>query len=313
MIPDYSHIFIGHSNTAGYRKSGSSGGVGTELLGYLLSEGKVDVVIGVGYDERDVTQPVYKPVFHTQHICQLSGSKYVYMELVPLLEMIKTFDGRRIAVVVQPCFARVVRQKYPNIDYLISFFCGYNIVYDGTTYLIGKSGVQHQDIRSMEYRAGEYPGGFTITKKNGEVVHFGKEYYELVDLVFLKEGCSKCTLFISDTADVVLGDAWIQNAKNETAVLTNTPKGDDILKELNQKDLVTLYDIEKEELNKMHHHNIHYKSFGHSWIMSSIVKIFNNRFAAKYAPFHLLGFLSKLRRKMMIGIDKELVRTEKYN
>ena len=311
-IPDYINLFAGHSNTPDFRRAGSSGGVGTELLKYLLTTNKVDYVIGVGFSQEDKLRPVYRAIESPDEIVQLAGSKYVYMELAPLIALLNEFKSLKVAVVVQPCFAKLIKSKFPQAAYVISFFCGYNIVYDGTTYLLKQTKVAPENIESMNYRGGEYPGGFTIETKDGETVHFGKEYYELVDLVFLKEGCSKCSFFISDCADVVLGDCWIKNVKNETAVLTNTPNGDQVLKELHQEKLVTLFDLDKEDLSKMHNHNLHYKTHGHTPGMKFIVKMFNNKWMARLAPFHFMGFLSKVRRHFKYGIPKELSETNKY-
>lgn len=303
MLPAYRHLFVGHSNNIYYRLHGSSGGVGTALLHYLLATQEVDGVIGVGFDDKDKTRAIYKFINDPAHIIQLSGSKYVYMSLEPLLKLLRQYSSKKIAVVVEPCFVKAIRRMAPHCRYVISFFCGYNITSEGTDYLIQKSKIDPKNIEAIDYRGGSYPGGFTIYTKEGEVKSFKKEHYELVDLLFLKDNCAKCRLFISDEADIVLGDAWLKNYKNMTLLVVNTPLGEDLIFNMYQKQWLTLYDIDKESVIKMHSHNLHYKNKGHSFWMKGIVFLFNNRIAVKIAPLYFLGWLSKIRRALMVGAD----------
>src|SRR3989338_7107105 len=200
MLSSYRNLFVGHSNNIYYRLHGSSGGVGTSLLHYLLETQEVDGVIGVGFDEKNKTQAIYKFIDDPAKITQLSGSKYVYMSLAPLLKLLTQYSSKKLAVVVEPCFVKAVRKIAPHCKYVISFFCGYNITSEGTNYLIRKSKIDRKDIEAIDYRGGAYPGGFTIYTKGGVVKSFKKEHYELVDLLFLKDNCAKCRLFISDEA-----------------------------------------------------------------------------------------------------------------
>lgn len=313
LLPPSIHFFAGYSSNMSNRFSGSSGGVGTTILQYLLDTQKVDGVIGVGFDDKDKTKCVYKLVEHSSDVITLAGSKYVYMELDPLLKLLYQNRHKRLAVVVEPCFVKPIKKWAPHCQYILSFFCGYNITPKATEYLIKKSNVKKSDIYAIEYRGGKYPGGFSVHLKNGTSKFFTKEHWELVDLLFLREGCHKCRLFISNTADIVLGDAWIKNLHNATLILVNTKKGDMLIEDIYKKKLIALYDIRKDQVLKMHAHNLKYKNFGHSFFMRIVVKLFNNRMAPYFSPFHLLGFASKIRRILMVGIKRiELTPTKKY-
>ena len=312
MIPNYRHLFVGYSNDIYYRLHGSSGGVGTTLLHYLLETREVDGVIAVGFDEKNKTQAVYKFIDDPSQITQLSGSKYVYMSLAPLLKLLQRYSLKKLAVVVEPCFVKAVRKMAPHCKYVISFFCGYNMEYEGTRYLLKKSRIPERDITAIGYRDGKYPGGFTVYARNGSLRNFGKPSYELVNLMFLREGCHKCRLYIAPDADIVLGDAWLKGVKNESVVLAHTSAGDTLLKEMHQKNLLTLYDLNREELLRMHRHNLKYKTYGHSPAMLAVVKLFNNHFARRFAPFYFFSFLSRIRRFFMYGINMRLHPTRHY-
>ncbi len=314
LLPQSIHTFVGFSNNAYNRLHGSSGGIGTTVLQYLLDSGKVDAVIGVGFDDFDRTKCIYKLVEKSSEVTSLTGSKYVYMSLPPLLKILEQNKHKKLAVVVEPCFVRAVKKLAPQCVCVISFFCGYNITPEATDYLIRKARVKKSEIYAIEYRGGKYPGGFTVHLNDGQTKSFGKEHWELVDLLFHGRTCGKCQVFISQEADLVLGDAWIKNLKNATLLLVNTPVADQAVSEMFHKHLLTLYDIDQQSILKMHAHNLKFKNFGHSYFMKMVVKIFNNRTAPKIAPFHLLGFMSRMRRAIMVGTgNMNLISTQKYN
>lgn len=313
IIPSYINAFVGYSHNIYNRLHGSSGGVGTSVLQFLLDTKTVDAVIGVGFDEKDKTKAIYKIIEQSSRVTELTGSKYVYMPLNSLLDLIFSLKDKKIAVVTEPCFVNGIRKVAPNCTYIISFFCGYNITKEATDYLIKKIHIPYEDIHSIDYRGGEYPGGFTVHTKKGTSKSFKKEHYELVDLLFLREQCSRCKVFISNTADIVLGDAWIKNIKNVTLLLTNTSKGDHILEQMYKKNLISLYDIEASHIIKMHPHNLRFKNYGHSKFMEYIIFLLNNKIAQEWAPFHFLGWVSKIRRAFMYGIHLDLQPTQKYD
>lgn len=302
MLDHHIRSFIGYSNNIITRLTGSSGGIGTEIFQFLLNENLVDGVIGVGFDVSRPTVPIYKYVDKASDVNTLTGSKYVFMGYKELIEIIEHHSDKKLAIIAQPCFTKALRKKYKHIQYIISFFCGYNINYQATEYLIEKTNIQNSQIQNISYRFGNYPGGFTIFTKNGQIKSFGKQFYELIDLLFLRKGCHACGHYISADSDIVLGDAWIKNFKNATLILINTEKGDSLIEKMFIEKKITLSFISSENIYKMHKHNIIYKQFGHTKTMQFIVRIFNNRIAQKYAPFYLLGFISKIRRIFTIGI-----------
>ena len=302
MLDKYQKAFVGYSSNITTRLNGSSGGIGTEIFHYLLDENIVDGVIGVGYDENDPFKSIYHYIDISSDVSKLTGSKYLFMGYKELAEIIEKYKDKKIAVIAQPCFTNNIRKKYNHVEYVISFFCGYNITNDATDYLIKRSGIKKENIQNISYRGGDYPGGFTIYEKNGNIKTFGKQYYELVDLLFLRKGCNACGHYISPDADIVLGDAWLKNVKNSTLILVNNNHGDELIKKMFNSKRITLSNISKENIYNMHKHNIIYKQFGHSKKMALIVKLFNNKFAKKFAPFYIFGFISKIRRIFAIGI-----------
>lgn len=317
LLEDYKRIFVGCSTDDQVRHRGSSGGVGSELLKWLLETDEVDGVIAVGMNPDRPWMPQYRLVEKPHEVLELAGSKYVYMKFKEIDSILSQTKGRKLAVVVQPCHSIILSKlretRYPQIRYVFSFFCGYNIGLDATNYLIKKAGFQTSEVSEIEYRGGNYPGGFRVVNTSGEVRQFGKESYELVDLLFLLPGCERCPLYMGEGADVVLGDAWLKDYSNLTAVIGRTEVGLDLLKQANQAERILLYNFQEQDLVNMHWHNLRFKKYGHSKLLHWITRIFNNHVAIYWAPFRLLSWISRIRRKFKIGITVEQLKSVQWD
>jgi coenzyme F420-reducing hydrogenase beta subunit len=217
---------------------------------------------------------------------------------------------KRLAVFLQPCFIKAVRKmqenEYPNIRYIISFFCGFNVTKEATDYLIKKTGVNKENIEEIYYRWGPYPGGFMLKTKHGRITYFGKECYELVDLMFLRTGCKECSLYMGEGADIVLGDAWVKSLPNASLVITRTDKGADIIERMKKGGEIELYKIKEKDLIQMHWHNLRYKKYGMGFFLNFMHHILKTKFMKQVAPFKLFMILSKIRRRFAIGVNIEL-------
>jgi len=310
LISPYQRLFIGYSNNNQHRHIGSSGGIGSELACFVLEKGLVDLVIGVGFSKCDPTLPEYQVIDCQEDVDKLSGSKYVYMKFEPLAKLLALYNKKSVAVFVQPCFVKAIRSfqrnKYPNIKYVFSFFCGYNITYEGTEYLIRKTNFRKQEIDRMEYRWGEYPGGFMAKSKDGKIATFGKECYELIDLMFLRKGCKNCSYYMGEGADVALGDAWLKNLKQSSIVITRSDAGTKVIKDMCSARKITLYHLNKIDLIKMHYHNLRFKKYGLSSFLAFLHILLKSVLAKKFVPFKLMMLLSRVRRKFAIGVNVSL-------
>lgn len=310
LISDYKRLYVGFSHNKTHREQGSSGGIGTEISSFLLENKLVDKVIGVGFSKDPPYLPEYQTVEDVKEVTQISGSKYIYMSFYPLRKLIESEKEKKLAVFLQPCFIKAVRKmqknEYRNIHYIISFFCGYNITREATDYLIKKAKVKKEDIAEISYRWGEYPGGFMVRTKDDQMVNFGKECYEIVDLMFLRRGCKQCHLYMGEGADIVLGDAWIKSLQNASIVIARNETGADVIENMAERNKIKLYEIKEKELVRMHWHNLKYKKYGMSVFLNFMHYVLKTNIMKKAAPFKLFMFLSRIRRRLAIGIDLEL-------
>lgn len=145
-----------------------------------------------------------------------------------------------------------------------------------------------------------------VKTQKGRIIHFGKECYELVDLMFLRNGCKKCSLYMGEGADIVLGDAWIRSFPNSSIVMTRTNKGTDIIRKMEMEKQIKLFKIKEEDLIRMHWHNLKYKKYGMGLFLNLLHHILRSQVMKKIAPFKLFMFLSRIRRKLALGIHMQL-------
>ncbi len=305
LLGVYKQLLLGRSIDAVARKSAASGGVITELLCELLESGQADAVLSVGFGASDPVNPCYLVSRTGKELRERAGSVYSYISAAELKRVGAEVAGERVAIVCQPCLVPLVRrwQEQGELDVVavLSFFCGYNMTHAATHYLLDKAKVLPEDVAWIRYRYGEYPGGFCVKPKDGRKVCFGKESYELVNLQFVRSGCSRCSLYMGEGADLSCGDAWLREHQGLTSIVARTDAGLDLLSAAKAR--LELYELPENILLHMHLHNLIYKKYGNSLFLRFLTLFFRDILPKPWAPFRLLSWLSRLRRMKKIGVS----------
>ncbi len=307
LLGEHCGVFLGCASAPMLREAGASGGLMTAVLTLLLEQGAVDAVVSVGFEPGAPLSPRFQLSRTSEELRAKAGSVYCYMRLSNLERLVADNAHLRLAVVCQPCHVAAVRKlqasRHGHIRYVFSFFCGYNMEFEATAYLLRRLGIPQGEVARIEYRGGPYPGGFQATRKNGRVSGFGKECYELVNLRFLRKGCEQCRLYMGEGADLALGDAWLRARRNLNVALARTALGLECLRQALLAQRIELYRFTEQELALMHLHNLRYKKYGHSRFMRSVLWVLRDLLHEHLIPFGLLVSLSRLRRRFKIGID----------
>ncbi|MGE4505107.1 MAG: Coenzyme F420 hydrogenase/dehydrogenase, beta subunit C-terminal domain [Desulfovibrionaceae bacterium] len=317
LLGPYERLLLARSKNPATQRAAASGGVLTETLSALLERGEVEAVLSVGFAGGDPLTPRYLPSFTPRELRERCGSVYAYVSPSELKHAAGKLAGRPVAVVCQPCLVPLVRrwqasgpgEKRPDVRFVASFFCGYNMTIDATYHLLGKAGVRPEDAAWVRYRHGAYPGGFAVGAKDGREVRFGKESYELVNLQFVRRGCSRCGLYMGEGADLSCGDAWLKGQRNLTAVLARTPLGLEKLAQV--ADRLELFELPERTLVDMHLHNLVYKKYGNPLPLRLLNAFFRDVLPKGWAPFRLLSAASRKRREKKIGVGLKLVPMDK--
>lgn len=236
--------YVSHSTNMTIRKKGTSGGFVTELLMYLLESGEIDgaLVMGAESDERGWQERPF--IARTLDDLRLATkSKYrVVPFLKPLGEMEKV-EGR-YAVVALPCYIHAI-QKYRKVSpklrerlkLVIGLYC--NVALEPRVYedLCEYNGARPEDVQSLEFRFGDWPGGVHATLKNGTTTKLlkleeMKDEFNTLKLFYTPSRCDMCIDFSAEYADIAVGDPWLRGPDgrylypdDRTTVLVRTDAG----------------------------------------------------------------------------------------
>jgi len=208
--------WVGYSTDQGIRSRGTSGGLVIGLLTYLLESKKVDGVLTIGPNTKDPLQHDIKVVTTAAELADCWGSKYYPMPLGQAFRQLMQAH-KKYAVVLLGCHMRSLRlmerriaRLRENIVLRVGLICGYCSGFKGMMDQAEDWGLQDvQSIRRIDYREGKWPGNVRI-----QAPQFDRRtviYNFLARLPFTtNQRCMMCSDLMNETADVVVGDAWLR-------------------------------------------------------------------------------------------------------
>lgn len=257
----YKKAFLGKARDEKILKQASAGGIVSALTVFGLEEKLFDNALLVKMNEKKPWVAESFIAKNKRDVLSAAQSKYA---LVPVLKKLKRLNEKSI-VVALPCQAQALR-KAGFKGLIIGLYCGFNSGFEATTYLLKKLGAGLDNIKKLEYRAREWPGGFEVTLRNGEKKFVDKFSHNHLIPMFLPHRCKTCIDFNNDFADIAVGDAWlpelIKKADPHSLVLARTKKGLDFLKKAEKEKAIELKEIDKKTVLRAHRHTIKYKKVG---------------------------------------------------
>lgn len=275
-VPDnihgvYTNIYKGTTSL----KNVSSGGFATTIALYLLKEKYIDGVIGVVQNNLDIKVKILK----TEDDIKLAAqSKYVFIPVNKIIKELLQEKGKYLFIGL-PCQIQGMR-KAAHIDkriddsifMYISIFCGFNLSIDATNFLVKRSGIKHNEIDSIEYRASNgNKTGFLIRSKDKNFF-INKHGYTILNAFFSRERCWKCYDYTGEFADISLGDAWEIN--NGSRIIVRSKMAEDILNQVVVKNKIKLSPSNENDIYKTQKKIVTYKKhhfFERQKIMKYIV------------------------------------------
>jgi coenzyme F420-reducing hydrogenase beta subunit len=226
MIGRYAAAYVGHAAEGSFREDGSSGGMVSWVAAELLRRGLVDGVAHV------VPQPpgrhgrlfAYRISRSEAELREGAKSRYYPVEMSGVLREIAATPGR-YAVVGIPCFIKavnLVRRESPifaeRIAFTIGLFCGHMksaLMVDSFAWQLG---AEPGEVAAIDYRlknpgrpANWYTAHLTLTDGSTRQ----QDWWHLVDGdwgsgFFMNPACNFCDDVVAETADVSMGDAWVE-------------------------------------------------------------------------------------------------------
>jgi coenzyme F420-reducing hydrogenase beta subunit len=272
----------------------SSGGMTSWIVGQLLEEKLVDGVVHVGSG----TDELFEYQVSSTVDEAMSKRKSVYYS-TSMDEAIRSVegDGKRYAFVGVPCFITALRhlqRERPGLEqqfpFLVGLVCGHLKSTAFARLLAWQLGIAPDDIESVDFRvkrpghdAADYAfgaratGGEMKTALNRELVgaNWGHAMMQL-------SACDFCDDIFAETADVVLGDAWLEEYREDwrgtNVVVSRHPRIDEILNNGRESGQVVLESLAVDRAAASQGGNVRHRRLGLS------VRIADNLAAGLWTP-----------------------------
>jgi coenzyme F420-reducing hydrogenase beta subunit len=244
LLGRYRTAYVGHVAEGDFRAQGSSGGMVSWVLTELLRAGLIDGAVHVAATvdpQREGRFFRYRISRNEADIRAGAKSRYYPVELSGVLEAIRAVPGR-YAVVGVPCFIKAVQLLRredavlrERIAFTVGLFCGHMKSARLVESFAWQMGVSLDEIRRVEFRhkdparpASWYTARFTLW--DGRSVQ--KDWWHLADGdwgagFFQYAACNFCDDVVAETADIALGDAWVEpyasDGRGTNVVLVRSP------------------------------------------------------------------------------------------
>lgn len=269
--------FISHASDQIVRRNGASGGLISAVMIHLLETKQVKGVIcvQVGKTKPYKAEPIIART--EQEIMLAAQSVYSVTPVNTILEQIEYEDGPFAYVGLPDQVASIRKlQKlgHPGakkIKFIVGPYMGTQMYFEAIRSFLRSHRVKsneaiEEEITSLNYRAGEWPGYLQIKLKDGRTLKAEKFYYNYLIPFYITSSSLQLVDFTNELTDISVGDAWSPNFEAKrggySVVLARSENGVKILNELKQKKLAVLDPITLDKALDMHGHMIDFKKRG---------------------------------------------------
>ena len=268
----YLATYAGFVTEADFRQRGSSGGMGKWLLYKLLERHVVDAVIQVLPSSGCAAEGLlyrYGVAPSAEEVKNGSKSAYYPVEMSRFLQHVRTHAGR-YAVTGLPCFIKAIRllaRHEPvfreRIRFCVGLMCGHLKSARYAEMLAWQVGCEPENLISVDFRkklAGRRAnekGVAVAARRNGATVIHTGVVQELFGAsynlgLFKLQACDYCDDVAAETADIVIGDAWlpeyVTDGRGTSLVVVRHPELQEILEQEESAGHVCLERISSERV-----------------------------------------------------------------
>ena len=207
--------YIGFATDSSDRYKASSGGVGTALTRYLLSQPDYGTSLTFVFDEH-LCMYVPKLIYSESEI-NVCGSVYQDIDLVRYVKDHVDEIKNGIVLSCSPCQVSAIktildRKKIKN--FIISYCCSGQTTVEGTWCYYRLLGISKKDVANMQYRGNGWPSGIQIWLKDGSVIQKDNWTEPWVSIhrsgLFKPKRCLFCKFDLGYRADLTLADPWLE-------------------------------------------------------------------------------------------------------
>jgi len=233
----YRDCYAAYTLEEPFRKHGSSGGIGSWICARILRGKMVTGVIHVRPRQRDAADPrlfEYSLSSLDGQVKAGAGSRYYPVEMSQVLAQLRGLPGT-YAFVGLPCFIKAIRllarqdpELAKKIRFCIGLVCGHLKSVRFSDLLALQLGFDPREVESIDFRkklpdapANRY-GVEVVGQKGCEPARIVRPIQELDGGnwghgYFKYKACDYCDDIFAETADIVIGDAWLPEYVQDSA------------------------------------------------------------------------------------------------
>jgi coenzyme F420 hydrogenase subunit beta len=273
LLGVYRSLAIAHATDPAVRRGGASGGILSAALCWLLETGRIE---GAWVQAMDPDRPWFPRSYLAttrEDILASAQSKYVISPHHVGLDAIDP-DGGPLAYVGLPCQVHSIR-KLQRIDhpltrrfkYVLGPYCGNILHFSSTRDFLARYGVTDlQQVESLAFRAGEWPGKMRVELIGGRVIEMPKFHANYLIPFHIMRRCLLCSDLANDLADLAGGDAWApvyeQRGKGFSLMVARTDLGAELADAMRKDGTVWAEAIDFDAAVAMHSHGLDLKKRG---------------------------------------------------
>lgn len=266
----YKSLYIGHVLEENYRKNASSGGIGTWIFKELFEKGLIDGVIHVKEDKSNNEKLFsYQISRSLDEIKDGAKTKYYPVELSEVLKVVKETPGN-YAVIGIPSFIyglRLLAKKdslvRERIKYMIGLVCGHQKSSTFADFMGWQLGFKPGDVTYINFRKkleGRKSSDYGIEVHGYIDGKYEEKISPTSELLGQDWGQGWFKVYASDytddvfneTADLVLGDAWLpeytKDSGGNNIVIVRNPVLESIIKEAMLDNRVKLDKVNSDKI-----------------------------------------------------------------
>ena len=241
----YRRLVVAQTTDDNISRTCQDGGVVSSLLTFAMKNGVIDGAIVSGTSGDRPLFPIPKMATTPQEILECGGTRYSYSPNLLLLQEGVKQKKKSLAFVGTPCQIQAVRKmeavplkKYSGIlNFTIGLMCTESFTYEG---LIQKHiqevlGVNPSDVAKINIK-----GKVLVTTKSGEV----KAIPLTEAKKYTRKGCSPCTDFSAELADISTGGLGLSNW---TFTVIRTKKGEELFEGAEKSGIIRTRSVDGEK------------------------------------------------------------------
>ena len=276
LLGSYTGCYLAHATDQEVRYNSASGGLVTSLLIFALEQGFIDGALVTKMKKDNPLEPESFIARTKEDIFEAARSKYCPVPAnIALKEILQSEEGERFAVVGLPCHIhglrkaeRINKRLKERIAIHLGIFCSHTDSFKGTEFLLNKLGIKKEEVATISYRGGGWPGQIQIklTDRSQKSILNQSRLWNTIfsSFFFALPRCLLCNDITNELADISFGDAWLSEImatehEGKSIVIARSEQGKALLRRASSVGIIELQALDVEDVIRSQKMFLHFK------------------------------------------------------